>query len=118
MASSDYSSRSLLPWQPPILIDPTATEQYTLPLANGTPGPLLYSLYLWCDATSGRWHWRIYAYNPVRHVAESRPAGYTRPRNAERALLAALHAHMHPAASLPASLPPCEGAISATRRGE
>lgn len=118
MATSAYSSRSLLPWQASPSTVNYDGEDYVLDLLDPSGRPS-HRLVLSCSGISGRWRWLVIAFTPgAPVVAESRPEGYTRPHLAERALMFKLPRVLHANPCLPASLPPQEGAISASRRGE
>lgn len=111
MATSGYSKPSILPWQP------VAPGRFALDLLNPAGRPA-HTLHLYLSATDNRWRWHITPYSQHEALRFSRHEGYTRRHLAERALMFALRSILHPAADLPTSLPPCEGAISASRRGE
>ena len=95
MASSGYSTRSVAPWQPSKRDPEVHTEKYTIDLADLAGRPTR-TLHLYCSAQDGRWRWHITPYKRHEAMLMSRHEGYTRPHLAERALMFALHRHLHP----------------------
>ena len=116
MVTGTYPTRSLLPWQAFPYRYPgfDHADNYRVYLHNA--GELLIGLYLQRSDTTGRWYISLFDFTQGKALNVGQLDGYSRPHLAERALMFALHRHLHPK-NAPPHLPPSPSAAISDHSG-
>lgn len=117
MATSAHCIPSLLPWQYLGYSSATALRWLLELSTGGQDARPLARLDLYYHTHTERYEWLITPANSFTAYVASRGPGWKHYDKCERAMLLALSAVLHPAAPLPASLPPLGGGIIAPWQG-